>query len=64
MYHFWGPTVGAATIIILNQYIVSYTEYWPFVLGVILLILLFAFPGGIVGALGTLLKRTRVRANA
>ncbi|MGE5513266.1 MAG: branched-chain amino acid ABC transporter permease [Bacteroidota bacterium] len=64
MYHFWGPTVGAATIIILNQYIVSYTEYWPFVLGVILLILLFAFPGGIVGALGALLKRTRVRANA
>ena len=29
----------------------SYTEYWPFVLGIILLVLLFVFPGGLVGAL-------------
>jgi len=51
--HFWGPVVGAATLVLLNQEITSYTEYWPFVLGVILLILLFAFPGGIVGGLTT-----------
>ncbi len=25
-------------------------EYWPFVLGTILIVLLFVFPGGIVGA--------------
>jgi branched-chain amino acid transport system permease protein len=49
--YFWGPVVGAATLILLNQQITSYTEYWPFVLGVILLVLLFAFPGGIVGGL-------------
>jgi ABC-type branched-subunit amino acid transport system permease subunit len=36
---------------ILNQQITSYTEYWPFFLGTILVILLFVFPGGIVGAL-------------
>jgi branched-chain amino acid transport system permease protein len=64
IHHFWGPAVGAATIIILNQYIVSYTEYWPFVLGVILLVLLFAFPGGIVGAIDALIRRTRTRADA
>jgi branched-chain amino acid transport system permease protein len=51
MEHFWGPVVGAATLVMLNQQITSYTEYWPFVLGVILLVLLFAFPGGIVGGL-------------
>ena len=51
--HFWGPVVGAATLVLLNQEITSYTEYWPFVLGTILLVLLFAFPGGIAGGLTT-----------
>ena len=49
--HFWGPVVGAATLVLLNQETTSYTEYWPFVLGTILLVLLFVFPGGIVGGL-------------
>jgi branched-chain amino acid transport system permease protein len=51
MNHFWGPAIGAAVLTILNQQITSYTEYWPFFLGTILVILLFVFPGGIVGAL-------------
>jgi branched-chain amino acid transport system permease protein len=57
---FWGPSVGAAIIILLNQYIVSYTEYWPFVLGLMLLILLFAFPGGVGGTLNSLARRARI----
>jgi branched-chain amino acid transport system permease protein len=55
--YFWGPVVGAATLVLLNQQITSYTEYWPFVLGVILLVLLFAFPGGIVGGIAAGLAR-------
>jgi branched-chain amino acid transport system permease protein len=55
--YFWGPVVGAAALVLLNQEITSYTEYWPLVLGVILLILLFAFPGGIVGGIATGLAR-------
>ena len=51
MNHFWGPFVGAAVLTILNQQITSYTEYWPFVLGTILVVLLYGFPGGIMGAL-------------
>ena len=43
---FYGPALGALALILLNQQIVSYTEYWPFVLGAILIVLLFAFPGG------------------
>jgi branched-chain amino acid transport system permease protein len=66
--YFWGPVVGAATLVLLNQQITSYTEYWPLVLGVILLILLFAFPGGIVGGIAAAatrlghLRRKPVRA--
>jgi len=55
--YFWGPVVGAATLVLLNQQITSYTEYWPLVLGIILLVLLFAFPGGIVGGIAAGLAR-------
>ena len=51
MNHFWGPSVGTGLLVLLNQQITSYTEYWPLVLGAILLVLLFVFPGGLVGAL-------------
>jgi branched-chain amino acid transport system permease protein len=57
--HFWGPAVGALVLLVLNQQITSYTEYWPFILGSILIVLLFGFPGGIVGALATLSRRLR-----
>lgn len=57
MAHFWGPAVGAAALILLNQQITSYTEYWPFVLGGVLIVLLFVFPGGIVGTLTKLGRR-------
>jgi branched-chain amino acid transport system permease protein len=50
MNFFWGPAVGAVALVWMNQEIVAYTRYWPFVLGVMLIVLLFVFPGGIVGA--------------
>ena len=56
---FWGPPVGAAALVWLNQAITDYTQYWSFVLGAILLVLLFAFPGGIVGGLYALWTRLR-----
>ncbi len=59
MNHFWGPAIGAAVLTILNQQITSYTEYWPFVLGTILVLLLFVFPGGIMGALDAGWSRLR-----
>jgi branched-chain amino acid transport system permease protein len=47
---FYGPSVGAVALLLLNQQITAYTEYWPFVLGSILVVLLFVFPGGLAGA--------------
>jgi branched-chain amino acid transport system permease protein len=64
MQHFWGPAVGAAVVTLLNQQITSYTEYWPFFLGTILVVLLFGFPGGIMGALDAALGRLRRRRDA
>ena len=49
---------------LLNQQITAYTEYWPFVLGTILIVLLFVFPGGILGALDALVTRMTKRRHA
>lgn len=57
--YFWGPPVGAAALIWLNQVITDYTQYWSFVLGAILLALLFVFPGGIVGGVDLLWQRLK-----
>ena len=58
---FFGPGIGALALILLNQQIVSYTEYWPLVLGTILVVLLFGFPGGLAGAAIALWQRARRR---
>ena len=59
---FFGPSIGALVLSLLNQQIVSYTEYWPLVLGTVLVVLLFGFPGGIAGAVGVLVGRLLRRA--
>ncbi|HSW25824.1 MAG TPA: branched-chain amino acid ABC transporter permease, partial [Burkholderiaceae bacterium] len=58
---FWGPAVGAAALTLLNHQITSLTRYWPMVLGAVLIVLLFVFPGGIAGALGSLWTRLKRR---
>jgi branched-chain amino acid transport system permease protein len=59
MNYFWGPPIGALAIVWLNQEITDYTQYWPFFLGTILLVLLFGFPGGILGGIDSLWQRVR-----
>jgi branched-chain amino acid transport system permease protein len=61
---FWGPAVGAAAFIVLNQQITSYTEYWPLTMGTVLIVLLFVFPGGIAGTLTGVVERVRARTRA
>jgi len=59
MDYFWGPPIGAFALVWLNQEITDYTQYWPFFLGTILLVLLFVFQGGILGGLDLLWQRMR-----
>jgi branched-chain amino acid transport system permease protein len=61
---FAGPSIGALVLLWLNQQIVSYTEYWPLILGTILVVLLFGFPGGIAGAVQGLWQWTRRGSHA
>ena len=64
MDYFWGPPLGAAVLILLSAQITAYTEYWPFLLGAILLVLLFGFPGGILGGIELLWRRMRALRRA
>jgi branched-chain amino acid transport system permease protein len=60
MHTFLGPAVGAAIMLFLDQMISVYTEYWPFVLGMILLLLVLFFPAGVTGFLQVLARRRPV----
>ena len=57
MYSFFGPAIGAATLYILERFANEYTEYWPTVLGLILLVIVLVLPEGLVG----LAKRLKER---
>ena len=41
--------VGAVVYVILNSYLVAWTEKWALVLGLILLAMVLLLPGGVVG---------------
>ena len=45
-----GPVVGATAFTVLQDTIMRQTEFWRALLGLIILLLVLAFPGGIVGA--------------
>ena len=49
MHIFFGPAIGAAIMVLLNTFITSYTEYWPFFLGTTLILIVLFFPGGVGG---------------
>jgi branched-chain amino acid transport system permease protein len=50
---FLGPMLGAAIIVTLRTFVGIYTEYWTLVLGVVLMLLIFFLPEGVLGfALG------------
>ncbi|MCS7234886.1 MAG: branched-chain amino acid ABC transporter permease [Armatimonadota bacterium] len=48
---FSGPLVGAAVVVGLRTLVGRYTEYWTLVLGVLLILLIFFLPEGIMGHL-------------
>jgi branched-chain amino acid transport system permease protein len=49
MFSFFGPAIGAATLFLLERITNEYTEYWPTVLGLILILILLFLPDGLVG---------------
>lgn len=46
---FAGPILGAAVIVALRTFVGTYTEYWTLILGIVLILLIFFLPEGIMG---------------
>jgi branched-chain amino acid transport system permease protein len=57
---FGGPILGAAIIVSLRTFVGTYTEYWTLILGVILILLIFFLPEGVMGFL---LEKARSRSS-
>jgi branched-chain amino acid transport system permease protein len=53
---FAGPVLGAAITVALRTFVGIYTEYWTMILGVILILLIFFLPEGVMGYLLEILK--------
>jgi branched-chain amino acid transport system permease protein len=49
IYSFFGPFLGAVVMVLLNRVTAQFTVYWPTVLGLTLLFVLFVMPNGLVG---------------
>jgi branched-chain amino acid transport system permease protein len=58
---FAGPILGAAIIVSLRTFIGTYTEYWTLILGIILILLIFFIPEGIMGYNYRKLFRSRTK---
>ena len=56
---FFGPLVGAFTFIFLKSELMGVTQYWRFVLGVTLLLIVILFPRGLMGLVNDLWARVR-----
>ena len=58
---FAGPILGAAIMVSLRTFVGIYTEYWTLILGVILILLIFFLPEGVMGYI---LEKVKPRATA
>lgn len=49
MRSFWGPLVGAAIFVVLQDYVSSHTQNWMFFLGIFFVLIVLFFPRGVLG---------------
>ncbi len=53
---FAGPILGAAMIVALRTFVGIFTEYWTLILGIVLILLIFFLPEGVMGFFQKLFK--------
>ena len=59
IHQFFGPFIGAAVIILIEDVIGAHTEYWALIIGLVMMVMVLAFPMGLVGELQRLSARLR-----
>jgi branched-chain amino acid transport system permease protein len=48
-YTFSGPIIGSAIMVALRTFVGIFTEYWTLILGILLILLIFFLPDGVMG---------------
>ncbi len=61
IHQFFGPFIGAAIIKIIEDVIGSQTEYWPLIIGLVMMAMVLIFPRGVVGEAKILAARMKAR---
>ncbi|MDJ0270236.1 MAG: branched-chain amino acid ABC transporter permease [Aigarchaeota archaeon] len=56
---FEGPILGSIIFTFVRQYAMGYAIFWRLILGSVLIVLILAFPSGIMGALNSIANRIR-----
>jgi len=57
MYSFAGPLIGAGVMVVLSDLVIKKTIYWPLIMGIIVILIVLLFPGGIAEHVGKMLTR-------
>lgn len=52
MYSFFGPLLGAGIMVVLGDFFIRKTMYWPLVMGIMVILLVLLLPGGIAEWVG------------
>ncbi|WP_245510680.1 branched-chain amino acid ABC transporter permease [Antarcticimicrobium sediminis] len=55
----WGPLIGAAVLLILEDKLNGLTEHWPLILGLLLLVVVLRTPGGLMALTSQVTGRMR-----
>jgi len=56
---FFGPFIGSAAIILLQDEVGAKTEYWPLIIGIIMMVMVILFPKGLVGEFQSYVARLK-----
>jgi branched-chain amino acid transport system permease protein len=57
MRSFWGPLIGAAIFVALQDYVSSQTENWMSIIGLFFVLVVLFFPRGVLGVLGVIRRK-------
>ena len=58
---FFGPILGMFIMTFFHAWVLGFTHFWPVIMGIIILIIIFLLPGGILGFAQEKLKERRER---
>ncbi len=59
--YFWGPAIGAIVYMILKDVVTLYTNYWMFVFGLLLMVIILVTPDGVMGLLEKGVNKIKLR---